>query len=74
VKLVDIFSNFVVGKPPILGFKKFRLEMSSWYMKEKEAYKFLSKTLTTEQLVDKFKKEQKVAPSEVKVSTPENPV
>ena len=38
-------------KPATLNYKKFRLEMSSWYMKEKEAYKFLSKTLTNEQMI-----------------------
>ncbi len=53
-------------KPATLNFKKFRLEMSSWYMKEKEAYKFLSKTLTNEQMIEKFKKEQKAPPVEVK--------
>lgn len=50
-----MFTEFVAGKPEYLRFKKFRLEMSSWYMKEKDAYKILSKTLTTEQLIEKFK-------------------
>ena len=59
-----MFTEFVAGKPEYLRFKKFRLEMSSWYMKEKDAYKVLSKTLTTEQLIEKFKKEQKPIPKD----------
>lgn len=33
-----------------LKYKKFRLEISSWYMKEKEAYNFLKDTLSNESI------------------------
>jgi Fe-S-cluster formation regulator IscX/YfhJ len=32
-RLYEIFTDFVAGKPEQLKFKRFRLEMSSWYMK-----------------------------------------
>ena len=58
-RLVHILTDFVSSKPENLKFKKLRLEMSCWDMKEKEANKFLTKTLTTDDLIEKFKKEQK---------------
>lgn len=44
--LVSIFKNFYDEIMESLKFKKFRLEISSWYMKEKEAYNFLKDTLS----------------------------
>lgn len=41
--------------------------MSAWYMKEKDGYKFLSKTLTNEEIMEKFKKEQKPVQSKISV-------
>lgn len=32
-RLYQLFTEFVAGQPERLKFKKFRLEMSSWYMK-----------------------------------------
>ncbi len=43
--LVKIFQNFFDNIMSALNFKKFRLEISSWYMKEKDAYIFLKDTL-----------------------------
>jgi hypothetical protein len=37
-----------------LKFKKFRLEISSWYMKEREAYNFLKDTLSNEAVTKNF--------------------
>jgi hypothetical protein len=45
-KLATIFNNFYENIMDSLKFKKFRLEISSWYMKEKEAYNFLKDTLS----------------------------
>jgi hypothetical protein len=47
-ELVSIFGNFYENIMDSLKFKKFRLEISSWYMKEKEAYNFLKDTLKNE--------------------------
>jgi hypothetical protein len=36
-----IFKLMESNNPSHYGFRKFRLEISSWYMQEKEAYNFL---------------------------------
>ena len=65
--MYQILTDFLRGQPETLKFKKFRLEMSAWYMKEKDGYKFLSKTLTNEEIMEKFKKEQKPVQSKISV-------
>jgi len=47
---VDIFRSFLENIVENLKYRKFRLEISSWYMREKEAYKFLKDTLPIEVL------------------------
>ena len=53
-ELAKIFQGFHDNIMESLKFKKFRLEISSWYMKEKEAYNFLKDTLNNESLMKAF--------------------
>lgn len=56
-RLVEIFSYFLEKEiRDRLWFKKFRLEISSWYMKEKEAYNFLKDSLSLTFLKEHFLK------------------
>lgn len=54
-QLAKVFNDFYENIVDGLKFRKFRLEISSWYMKEKEAYNFLKETLEPETIVSKFK-------------------
>lgn len=54
--LATIFNGFFENIMDSLKFKKFRLEISSWYMKEKEAYNFLKDTLNNEKIMAEFDK------------------
>ena len=53
-ELANIFNQFYSEIMDSLKFKKFRLEISSWYMKEKEAYNFLKDTLNNEAITKNF--------------------
>jgi hypothetical protein len=53
-ELVTIFGHFYDNIVDSLKFKKFRLEISSWYMKDKEAYNFLKDTMNAEKIKGYF--------------------